>query len=508
MAIPGFLKKDIAIYILCILSFFAALFYNELSLRKAPADVIRSGGTIITNDDASYLNPPRNYLENNVWGEDYGASKVGRFIRPPGYGLLYLPFLKVFGAPASITALKFFQYLLFAFSVYWFWFILSSLVKNSRLALACTFIYGCSPFVIGFLSYTLTEGITPALLLCYVYLLFKARAALSERGKNGYYFFAALVFSFLFIVRPVLGVFILLLPAFLLADFKGLSFAKRILRLTAFTAVALSFMLVWQFRNYSIAGRYVGLHPIYYADGNTIYRAPFKAYWEFAGCWAEKGDVGFSYMVPMWDAAIKGDTSISHITFALSQMPAEVVSFFGRPRLTAVFRDYQSAVLYQKPYYDKGLAMPMELSAEELKVVSGFAELVSEYKSEFPLQYHVIAPLRVLRLLAFNSNLSLYMFQVTFRGKLWMEALRVLCYLLHVLCFLSVLSSIFLFRRNRLLSIVFGWLPFLYLFYLCYFQRGVEERYTLPLLPLLMIGLACLFSLWGRTTKSGDLSHK
>ncbi|MCW3104972.1 MAG: hypothetical protein JWO09_3412 [Bacteroidetes bacterium] len=496
MAIPAFLKKkDIAIYILCILSFFAALFYNELSLRKAPADVVRSGGTIITNDDASYINPPRNYLESNSWGEDYGASKLGRFIRPPGYGLLYLPFLKVFGVPASITALKFFQYLLFAFSVFWFYSILLLLVKNRKATLICSFIYGCSPFAIGFLSYTLTEGITPALLLYYVYLLFKARAALTARGKNSYYFFAALVFAFLFIVRPVLGVFILLLPAFLLADSRGLPFARRVLKLTAFTVVALSFMLVWQVRNYNIAGRYVGLHPIYYADGNTIYRAPFKAYWEFAGCWAERGDVGFSYMVPMWDAAIKGDTSISYVAFALNQMPAEVVSYFGKQRLSAVFRDYQSAVLYQKPYYDKGLAMPMELSEEEQKVIAGFGKLTSEYKSEFPLQYHVIAPLRVLYLLAFNSNLSLYMFQVTFRGRLWMEALRLLSYLLHVSCFLAVFLHLFFFRRHRLISLVFGWLPFMYLFYLCYFQRGVEERYTLPVLPLLLAGLvSSLFS--------------
>lgn len=486
-------KKDIAIYILCILSFFAALFYNELNLRKAPADVVREGGTIITNDDASYLNPPRNYLADNSWGEDYGASKVGRFIRPPGYGLLYLPFLKAFGAPEAITALKYFQYLLFAFSVYWFHFILLLLIRQRKAVLICTFIYGCSPFAIGFLSYTLTEGITPAILLYYVYLLFKAREALSLRKKNSYYLFAALVFAFLFIVRPVLGVFIVLLPAFLFADFKELPFIKRMLKAAFFIGVSLSFMFVWQVRNYRIAGRYVGLHPIYYADGNTIYRASFKAYWEFAGCWAEKGDVGFSYMVPMWDAAIKGDTSITHIAFALKQMPAEVVSFFGKPRLTGVFRDYQSAVLYQKPFYDKGLAMPMELSSAEQKVIADFGELTLEYKKEFPLQYYVWSPLKVFRLLAFNSNLSLYIFQVTFRGMLWMEALRILSYLLHVSCVLAIFLNLLFFKKDRLSSIVFGWPPFVYLFYLCYFQRGVEERYTLPLLPLLMIGLAYAF---------------
>jgi hypothetical protein len=490
MASVQFLKKkDIAIYILCFLSFIAAAFYNELNLRKAPADVIRAGGTIITNDDASYLNPPRNFLDEKGWGEDYGPSKMGRFIRSPGYGLLYLPFLKVLGAPAAITALKYFQYLLFAFSVYWFYFILLALVKRRRLALGCTFLYGCSPFAIGFLSYTLTEGITPAILLYYVYLLFRSTAAQPERSKNKYYFFAALLFAFLFIVRPVLGVFVLLLPYFVLHNASGLSLMKRVLKAAFLTVVAFSFMFVWQVRNYRIAGQYVGLHPVYYPDGNTIYRAPFKAYWDFAGCWAEKGDVGFSYMVPLWEAAIRGDTSVTHIAFALGQMPAEVVSFFGRQRLTTTFRDYQAAVLYQKPFYDKGLAMPMQLSAAEEKVINDFGALTSAYKKEFPLQYHVVSPLKVVGLLAFNSNLSLYMFQVSYRGMRWMEALRTLSYALHAACFLMMFVSLCFFRRARLFSIVFGWLPFIYLFYLCYFQRGVEERYTLPLLPLLLIGL-------------------
>ncbi|HEY0030830.1 MAG TPA: hypothetical protein VGC65_08750 [Bacteroidia bacterium] len=483
-------RKNSAIYILCILSFLTALFYNEHNLRHLPSDSLREGGTVITSDDASYLNPPRNYLNDYHWQEDYWGGKIGSFIRPPGYGLLYLPFLKFLGETSAITSLKFFQYLLFAVSVFWFYSILLLLIKNRKIALLCSFFYGCSPFVVGFLSYTLTEGITPAILLFHIYCLFKALHATSPRQKNGYYIFAAVVFAFLFIVRPLLGIFAPLLPAFVIYDLGRFPWRTWIFRLIAFTSIAFSFMIVWQVRNYKIAGEYVGLHPVYYEDGNTIFRAPFREYWDFAGGWAERGDAGFSYMVPMWEAAITGDTSYRHVRLALNSLPPQVVSFYGEPRLASVFKDYQSTILDQKYFYDQQLPMPLEQLESEKKSVKGFRELADEYKKEFPLQYYVLSPIKVFRLLAFHSNLSLFIFQRTYRGDLWMESLRVLCFLLHGSCFLFLFISMFLYRKEWIFALVFGWVPFIYVFYLCYIQRGVEERYTLPVLPLLMIGLA------------------
>jgi hypothetical protein len=493
------IKKFPAIYILCIASFFASAFYNELNLRKVPPENIRYGVTIITNDDASYLNPPREYLNKGIWGEDYWGGDIGRFIRPPGYGLLYLPFLKIFGETSSITALKIFQYLLFSFSVFWFYSIVLLLIKKHKIALISAFFYGCSPFVIGFLSYTLTESVTPALMLCYLCLLCKGLNSEEMKLKNRYYFAAACVFAFLFIVRPVLGIFMIFLPVFILYDLRNYSLKVFLPRLIIFSSVACSLMLAWQIRNYNITGRYVGLHPIYYEDGNTIYREPFREYWNFAGCWAERGDVGFSYMVPLWEAAIAGDTSRGHVDYAIEHLPADVRNYFGKERLFNVFRDYQWAVLYQKPFYDQQRAMPMERAVVEERSVQGFRALTADYKKEFPFQYYVLSPLKVFKLLAFHSNLSLYIFQKTYRGQPWMEQLRMFCYLLHVSCFLLIFFNMFYLRRNLFDSLIFGWIPFMYVFYLCYVQRGIEERYTLPVLPWLVIGLVVtVYSIYSR----------
>jgi hypothetical protein len=486
----SFLKllKNNSILIIASLSFLTALIYNETNLKHLPIESKRNGETVITSDDSSYLRPAKNYLENNKWQEDYWGGKIGSFIRPPGYGLLYLVFIKLLDHQLALNFLKLFQTLLFSVSVYWFYYIAVSILKNKKIALISSVVYGLSPFAIGFLFYTLTEAITPALLLCFVFLLFKAHEKEDKKLKNLFYALASLVFAYLFIVRPVLGIFGLLLLVFLTIDYyKNLRTLSY--KLVIFGFISLSFMMTWQIRNYNIAGKYVGLHPIYFEDGNTMYREPFKEYWNFAGGWAEKGDVGFSYMIPLWEAAIKGDTSIVYINNAINHFPNEVTNYFGKQRLTTVLRKYQAAILYQKTFYDKQLPMPLESPAIEKEVVKEFQQLTAEYKSKFWFQYYVLSPLKVFKLMAFHSNLSLYIFQKTYKGALVMEAIRVLFYLIHSLCFLSLIINLFIIRNNRLIWFVLGAVPFIYIFYLCFFQRGIEERYTLPILPFVLIGL-------------------
>jgi hypothetical protein len=88
----------------------------------------------------------------------------------------------------------------------------------------------------------------------------------------------------------------------------------------------------------------------------------------------------------------------------------------------------------------------------------------------------------------FHSNLSLHQFQYAYRGTIWMETLRLLCFGIHSLAFLLLPFAFFALKDARIRLLILGILS--YCFYLIYFQRGIEERYTLPLLPfILMIGV-------------------
>ncbi len=482
--------KKYTIHLICILSFFTALFYNELNLKYLPDDAKREHQTVGTNDDASYLNPPLNYLTTNTWYEDYYGGKIGYFIRPPGYGLIYLAIYKCVGAIRVLTYLKLLQLLLFSLSVYCFYYIAFAVLQMRRLALFVSALYGLSPFAIGFLYYTLTEGVSPALLLGFVFFLFKANDANTSTKTNTFFFIAALLFSFLFLVRPVLGIFGLLLPTFIIYNKFKTSVKAIAIQIVTFGLTALSLMIVWQVRNYRIAGEYVGLHPVYYADGNTNFRPPFREYWRFAGGWAERGDVGFSYMCPLWDAAITGDTSIRYVNDAIAHFPQDVVQYFGRERLTLVFRKYQESILVQKQYYDKQLPMPMEQPAVEKESTQDFIQLTNEFKSHFWFQYYFSSPFKVFKLMTFHSNLSLFIFQRTFRGTFIMETVRLLFYSIHGLCFLILIFNLIMLNRKGVVSYSLVIAPLTYVYYLCYVQRGIEERYTLPILPFLLIGLA------------------
>ena len=80
------------------------------------------------------------------------------------------------------------------------------------------------------------------------------------------------------------------------------------------------------------------------------------------------------------------------------------------------------------------------------------------------------------------------MFQHTYRGRWWMEAFRVIFLILHFLCCLSFIVLLLL-KGDKLITVLLGLMIGVYFFYLCYIFRGLEERYTLPVLPLMLLSL-------------------
>jgi hypothetical protein len=473
------------IWLIVLVSLISAFFFNELNINSLSENRLQEGETVITSDDWSYLSPAKNYYKTGVWKENIPGN-VSYFQRPPGYGIFYYSCL-LLSENHALLLLKIFQVLLFALSVFCLFKICMYLLNNEKIALMVAVIYGITPFAMGFLYYTLSEGITPALLIFYIYFLVYANVARYKKQQNFLFGLAALVFAYLFIVRPVLGVFGLLLPVFVYY-----SYAHWFKKAIVFGAIASSFMVIWQIRNYTITGEYVGLNPIFQQDNNSLYRSPSSAFWDFNESWGVEGADYHSYSLPFWQAAIKGDVSINHINKILDAFPQYVIDHFGKDRLTKVFKDYQKAILIQKPYYEKGLPMPKFKIVEEEIVVNEFKELTREFKSEFWFQYHIISPLKVFKVMAFHSNLSMSIFQSTFRGNLIMEFFRFLFFSLHGLCFLALLANLIWFKRNSPLENTLYIATFIYVFYLCYFQRGIEERYTLPILSILLIGLLSL----------------
>jgi hypothetical protein len=140
--------------------------------------------------------------------------------------------------------------------------------------------------------------------------------------------------------------------------------------------------------------------------------------------------------------------------------------------------------------------MPDTIPAIEQQVIKDFHTYTDEINSKHWLWCHVAVPLKLFKSLSFHSDLSLYVFQHTYRGRWWTEGLRILSLILHFFCCISFIG-IFLFRGDKLAKVVFGIIIGVYFFYLCYSFRGLEERYTLPILPIMLLGVAyCIQSLF------------
>lgn len=138
--------------------------------------------------------------------------------------------------------------------------------------------------------------------------------------------------------------------------------------------------------------------------------------------------------------------------------------------------------------------MPKQIPEIESKTIEQIKELTDDFKKEFWFQYHISSPLKVFKELAFHSNLSMYIFQKTFRGNTFMELFRLFCFAIHVSAFSTLILSLF-FRTPVHLKSIFSYSLIIYIFYLIYFQRGIEERYSLPILSLVLVNFGYLMKL-------------
>ena len=492
--------KKIAV-IISLLSLISAFTFNTINISKLKENSIelRDNQTVITADDISYISPALNYLETNTFKNNM-TGKGSYFLRPPGYSLLFIATGYFFNMETSLIIIKTIQLLLHALSVFCLFFIAYRFLDSKKLSILITAIYGITNLSSGFLFYTLTEAITPALVIFYLFFLVFAKAQANPKIKKWYYYFASIIFSFIFITRPVLGILGLAIPYFLFSDYWNTK-STFFLRLLITGTIAFSSMFLWQVRNWNITGEFVGLHPIYYHESSaSCFRPSHEALWELCKGWGETGENFHSYIGPFWKSAINGQGSEKDIDKIINEFPSEVVSVLGRQSLENMFRDYQSSIKVQKYYYDNKLPMPVTSPKSETKTIKQLKQLETKFKKHFWFQYYISSPLKVFKELAFHSNLSLYIFQKTYRGNFFMELLRILTFAIHSLAFCTLIFSLFLKIPIHFKSII-SYAPIIYIFYLIFVQRGIEERYTLPILSLVLLNFAYILKNLGKLSK-------
>lgn len=446
-----------------------AVFWQELNLFYFHTDFPGFHGLITSADEASYLRPPLNLLGTGEW-KDSSTGIASHFMRPPGFGLYFLILKFFFGSKVWI-AMKAAQILFFFFSILLFARVLDFLKINERARRVFTAIYAFAPCYSGFMYFIVTESITPffGLLSTYYWL----KSASEERDLPLGYILSS---GFLLLIRPQLLMFILL--------FSGFYFLKKHYRAGLLSLLAFLPLLLWNVRSVSIAGKWMGMHPIYSETNNSLYRPGHEALTDLFRIWEYRGDVFHLTM-----KQLASDTSLQKRRAALQNIPVQY-----RSELETVFKDYQQLEHYRQTHYKPEEKIRSFLPGEQAFVKNVNAlrrRLVAENKTDF----HLETPLRSLKKLIVSSHLGLMIFQDQFRGAWWMEILRWGCFLLLFSAYLAAFSYPLKFFKDRQINeltvIAVGIL--ISFVYLAYVQRMNEERYLTPLLPLCLAVLAGFF---------------
>lgn len=464
--------------LLALLALLCAQGWNRWNLQAMEASPVahasvRTGGSVMTADDASYLKPVERFLGTRP-DLLHGPLANRPDLRSPGYGLFYLMPRLFLPAQSAISVLIWLQCLLYAVAVALLWDTLlhTSMKPWARWSIALAF--AMLPTFQGFLFYTLTEGVTPALSLILLCCALRA-----EGGQRTWLLAGLLIWSLLMFTRPVLV-------------WTGLALLPGLLRhgwvkATWIAALAALPLFGWWVVNSARAGKPISIHPVYLVDAPGLFRPMHSAFWELAKSWGARGSDFHSAMAPAFEASLVGDTAKSYADAFIHLAPHNMLAAAQERNIRSAFAQWQRFNCMELAPALRSPQGTLTSSTEsEVRVIATLGNVTAHWRAEHPFHYHIRVPMQVLWEMVAHSNLNLWLFQHTLRGKPWVETLRWVSAALHAILLVAACVA-FLFRVPLPVRLISGGAAS-YMLFLAYVQRGVEERYTLP---VLFIGVAC-----------------
>ncbi len=438
---------------------------------------------IITSDDASYLRPPENFTRTGVWKDN--SEGVSSYIqRPPGTGLLHLLFYNISPHDHSILH-KFFALLLHVLALYVFGIIALELFGR-RWSVFVQLIYAILPCFWGYLFYYITESITPSLIV----FLFFAYVKYHYWPSSKWLIWQAALSGLILITRPQLIIFTFPFIYFLIDFLRGKNPKKMSVLVLAFL-LAFGGFIAWQIRSTTIAKRFVGLHGIYDVTNNSQYRPIHRSFGELFKIWECDGEYFHTLFTNLWINGHRADLDTMETWIAGNHVRLYGCKGITNLNIRDLLIEYHEVVHEMAPLNDKASPLNGEPETEKnlrLKV----DKLTKRIRTQNLVLCYIKTPFRSAKFIFTKSQLNLFIFQKTYRGIWWMEMLRYTCLFLIVLSTLLSLLNIFN-RRNKPIFLFAGCM-ILYLFYLFFIQKINEERYLMPLLPIILLnGIYTIF---------------
>lgn len=459
-----------SIFLIAFLGTVLAIFTNEINRNQLNSSLPHQFGMIHTADEASYIVPPKNWVKTGEW-KDNSIGLTAYYQRPPGYGGIYLLNFLLLNKSA-LLGMKILQILLFFVSCIFFWKILNELKLPPNWLIISTAIYSFLPSYSGFIYFSITEGVTPFFMLWCVYEL------IHSNNKNAPTKGLIISTALLMLIRPQLAI----IPLIGILYFLGQKRYKTVW----FIAIAFIPISAWYVRTAIISEEIPSMHPIYSETNNHLYRPTHAALTDIYRVWEYRSDVFHSHI----GNAISGDSN--QLKSVAEEIPTQYRQ--GMIELLNEFSELNAYRINQfsgKPINDyyKG----------EIEFISKTKALRKKFIADNPIDFYFKTPFKSAVQFLNKSYMNLYIFQVTYRGNYIVEGLRILCWLVLIASVLLTFLIPFKVKWNTFeVAIVIG--IGLFLFYLVAFQRLNEERYIVPIMPLLL--LLGAYSLYRFTAKS------
>lgn len=456
-----------------------AVFWQELNQYYLTYSFPSQNGLITCADESSYIRPADNFLSKNVW-KDNSTGITSYFLRPPGFGMYYLLLKIIFGSKVWL-AMKVVQIIFYFFSIILISKILNLFKLKEKQNLIFTSIYAFTPCFSGFMYFTITESITPFFVILSTYYFLKLVHSPKENALK--FTFTS---SFLILIRPQLIIFVLLFSFYIIL-------LKRKKQALIMILAFLPFIL-WNIRTYTIANKWMGIHPIYSSTNNSMYRPTHEKMTNLFRIWEHDG-AKFHTTI----AILAGDTDSTYLEKALTNVPKKY-----HKKVIQIFTKFHELKRFQK----QKLAHLKILKGEfkgEIEFYSQVDKTIIQLKSEHKFDYYFNTPFQSFKKLMISSHLNLYIFQSSFRDKILMEVLRYTCVLFLIAIYLTNFLTLFSKKINVSQLISFGII--ISLFYLSFVQRLNEERYLTPVMPLAFIVFATFVNsnLYRRIFKKKEL---
>lgn len=495
MAIKKTIASKVKILVF-IFAFFNCFLLNFLNInyiqktnpenKKINTQSLVENSTVWSIDNSWYLPQAWNLSHGNGFTIDSSEPEMS-VRRTPIYPLFYTFHYILFGEQDSFKVIRYSQTFLFALSALLLMMSVFNFSNNRSWAIWTGLLYGINVFVISYCFFTLTESLSPFLVVLTIYFFSKY----IKESQQKYLVYVGISLAVSFLCRPTVGVLFVGIFAFLFIKF----YHKKI-ELLKFSLILLftflTCLLPWVIRNYHLTGEIIIAEKYYHGATMSFGRAHIKLR-EIVSVWTNPANLStevFSTKLKEYLKENNWSGLNQYIDNYLSQWPQFVFQSFSKEEvhndlllLADCFRIKEELKINNNKILRKVL-----LNQDcEFDVYNSLSIKKQALIKDNFFRYWIITPVKTSFELIFNSQLHNFKLLNALPGR-YLILGKGFTYLYNVFLYIALLY--FLLSKSigwELKLFILAPILLLYTALTVFLFRYVENRYLLVINPLLFI---------------------